>query len=157
MNPDVHVDVHTAARFCAEAGLGTVGHCHRWLVREFEAVGRVRINGASLAGYRDEHGQWVVRKKRLVVVLGLTVDRWGVLKLPPHRRGSLAKPTVKPATKRLRAGDCLRCKGPCETRVIAELDADTSWDGRPHPDLVAELTRHPVLRRARTVRAAPGC
>lgn len=155
MNPDVYVDLGTVARLCAEAGLGTVDDCKRWLVREFEATKRVRINGSSLAGYQDGNGQWVVRKKRLVVVLGLTVDRWGTLKLPRERRGSLAKPTAKPPTKRLYAGDCLRCKGPCETRVIAELDADTSWDGRPHPDLVAELTRHPVLRRARTIRVAP--
>jgi hypothetical protein len=156
VNPNTYVDVRTVARLCAEAGLGTIDDCHRWLVREFEALKRVRINGANLAGYRDERGQWVVRKKRLVVVLGLTVDRWGTLKLPRERRGSLAKPTAKPPTKRLRAGDCLRCKGPCETRVIAELDADTSWNGQPHPELVAELTRHPVLRRARTIRVTPG-
>jgi hypothetical protein len=148
MKPGIHVEVSTAARYCARAGLGSARDCRRWLVNEFNARGRVVISGRSLGGYRDERGTWWVRTQRLVKVLGLNPDEGGALRGFAETRPG---PRVAPGTKRLKRGECLTCAGPCGQRALIEMDADVSWDGRPHPDLVADLAHHQVARRAVTV------
>ncbi|GAX52838.1 hypothetical protein [Streptomyces olivochromogenes] len=152
MSRGVHVNLDTVARYCAKAGLGSVAHCRDWLEREFKAKRRVVINGRSLAGYRDVKGKWWCLTSRMVKVFGLTLSQANALRgIAESRRA----PTFPPTTKRLKRGDCVACVGTCRQRVLIEMDADLSWDGRPSASLVAELTYHRTVPRAMTVRISP--
>lgn len=152
MTPGAHVGLDTVARYCSKAGLGSVAHCKRWLANEFAAKGRVVVNGCSLGGYKDVRGQFWCRTNRVAVVFRLTRREADALRtLAVARRA----PKFPPTTKKLKRGDCLACEGPCKQRVLIEMDADLSWDGRPSAALVAELEFHRVTPRAVTVRVNP--
>ncbi|MET9071789.1 hypothetical protein ABZX95_06295 [Streptomyces sp. NPDC004232] len=153
MSRGVHVDLDTVARYCSRAGLGPVAGCRDWLLSEFNAKRRVVVNGRSLAGYRDIKGNWWCRTNRVAKVLDLTLSQENALRGTAESRRD---PRFPPTTKRLKRGDCVACEGPCWQRVLIELDADTSWDGRPSAALVAELEYHRVTPRAMTVRVKPG-
>ncbi|MER6374848.1 hypothetical protein ABT255_42300 [Streptomyces mirabilis] len=149
MNRGVHVSLDTVARYCSKAGLGSVAHCRDWLSKEFKAKRRVVINGRSLAGYKALNGTWWCRTNRVAVVFGLSRDETGALRrLAEVRRA----PKFPPTMKRLKKGECVACEGPCWQRVLVEMDADLSWDGKPSAALVAELTYHRAAPRAMTVR-----
>jgi hypothetical protein len=151
VTPGAHVSLDTVARYCSKAGLGSVAHCKRWLANEFAAKGRVVVNGCSLGGYKDVRGQFWCRTNRVAVVFRLTRKEADALRaLAAARRA----PKFPPTTKRLKRGDCLACEGSCKQRVLIEMDADLSWDGRPSPALVAELKRHELVRRPTTVRVS---
>ncbi|WP_189707009.1 hypothetical protein [Streptomyces anandii] len=110
------------------------------------------VNGRSLAGYRALNGTWWCRTNRVAVVFGLSRDEVSALRrLAEVRRA----PKFPPTTKKLKRGDCLACEGPCRQRVLIEMDADLSWDGRPSAALVAELEHHRMASRAVTIRVNP--
>lgn len=152
MTPGAHVSLDTVARYCSKAGLGPLSSCRDWLSTEFKAKGRVVVNGRSLAGYKALNGTWWCRTNRVAVGFGLTRDEKAALKRLAEARRA---PKFPPTTKKLRRGDCLACEGSCKQRVLIEMDADLSWDGKPSAALVAELEHHRVTPRAVTVRANP--
>lgn len=152
MTRGVHVSLDTVARYCARAGLGSVGCCRDWLEREFKARRRVIVNGRSLAGYRALNGTWWCRTNRVAVVFGLSRDEAAALKRLAEARRA---PKFPPTMKRLKKGECLACEGRCWQRVLIEMDADLSRDGRPSAALVAELTHHRLVPRAVMVRISP--
>lgn len=149
MTRGMHVSLDTVARYCARVGLGSVGHCREWLEREFKARRRVIVNGRSLAGYKALNGTWWCRTNRVAVVFGLTRDEKAALKRLAEARRA---PKFPPTMKKLKKGDCVACQGSCKLRVLIEMDADLSWDGKPSDALVAELEYHRVTPRAVTVR-----
>ncbi|WP_043668282.1 hypothetical protein [Streptomyces xylophagus] len=149
MRDGKHVDLDTVARYCSRAGLGPVAGCREWLLKEFATRRRVVVNGRSLAGYRDVKGKWWCLTSRMVKVFALTVSQANALRgIAESRRA----PKFPPTTKRLEKGECVACEGPCKQRVLIEMDADLSRDGRPNAALVAELTYHRLTPRAMTVR-----
>lgn len=148
MSDGKHVDLDTVAKYCSRAGLGSVLACKRWLRNEFNAKGKVTINGASLGGYKDANGNWWCRTKRVALVFGLTPAQANGL------RGSAAArrvPKFPAATKKLRKGECVTCQGACRLRTLIEMDADLAWDGKPNAALTAELVWHKTATRAMTV------
>ncbi|MGW4981962.1 hypothetical protein [Streptomyces mirabilis] len=121
-------------------------------MKEFATKRRVVVNGRSLAGYKALNGTWWCRTNRVAVVFGLTLSQENALRgIAESRRA----PKFPPTTKRLKKGECVACEGPCKQRVLIEMDADVSWDGKPSASLVAELTYHRVTPRAMTVRVQP--